>query len=88
MRRLTNPSTYEVITNRGRYAVALERLKNTASGCPRFKAVIITLEVFGEYRPEGYFYSASYSFRGHYMNEQGEAQEVVRQHEELITKEV
>lgn len=84
MRRLTNPSTYEVITARARYAVVLERGKNTNAGTPKFKAQIITLEVFGEYQQPGYFFTVAYSFKGHYLNEAGEAAEVVRQHEEIL----
>ena len=85
MRRLTNPSTYEVITDRARYAVTLERLKNSPEGCPRYKAAIITLEIHGEQPPSDCFYTVAYTFKGHYMNEAGEAREIVRQHEETIT---
>lgn len=86
MRRLTNPSTYEVITDRARYAVTLEGLKNTASGNRRYKANIITLEVKGETVKGTDFYTVAYTFTGHCLGEAGEAAEVVRQHEELIKK--
>lgn len=86
MRRLTNPSTYEVITDRARYAVTLEGMKNDANGNRRYKANIITLHYFGEEPATGTFYTVCYTFTGHYMNEAGEAAEAVRQHEELIKK--
>lgn len=86
MRRLTNPSTYEVITDRARYAVTLEGLKNDVNGNRRYKANIITLHYFSEAPASRTFYTVSYTFTGHYMNEEGEAAEVVRQHEKLIKK--
>lgn len=86
MKRLNNKSTYEVITKRARYAVTLERLKNTNAGNPRFSANIITLEVFGENPATEYFYTVCYRFNGHYMNDLDEAREVVRQHEETINE--
>ena len=86
MRRLTNPSTYEVITSRARYAVTLERIKNSPEGCPRYHANIITLHYYTEAPATGSFYTVAYNFKGHYMNEAGEAAEVVRQHEQLIAQ--
>lgn len=79
-----NPSTYEVITDRARYAVTLESLRNTNAGCPRYKANIITLAVIGEAPAKDCFYTVQYTFTGHYYNEAGEAREIVRQHEEIL----
>lgn len=53
----------------GNYIVTLESLKNTPSGNPRYKAVI----VFEPYK-EGSRYNAVYTFTGHYMGEQKEAE--------------
>jgi len=86
MKRLTNNSTYEVTTDRAKYAVVLRRLHNTTSGQARFEADIITLEVFGERKPERFFYSSCWRFTGHYMNDEGEAKEAVRQYEEILKK--
>ncbi len=86
MKRLTNNSTYEVITSRARYAVVLRHLSNTTNGQPRFEADIITLEVFGERKPERFFFSSCWRFKGHYANDEGEAKEAVRQYEEILKK--
>lgn len=85
MKRLANPTTYEVTTDRARYAVTIERRNNDRNGCPQYRANIITLHYFGEEPATGCFYTVAYNFKGHYLNEAGEAAEVVRQHEELIT---
>lgn len=57
------------------YIITLERLNNTYSGNPRFKAVIIKPE-------EGTkaFYNAVYTFSGHYLSNIDEAREILRQH--------
>lgn len=84
MKQITTPSTYEVITDRARYAVALEHLTNTNAGTPRFKATLIMLDIFGEKRPERTFYATAWTFKGHYLNDEGEAKEAVRQYEEIL----
>lgn len=83
MKRLTNNSTYEVITERARYAVVMRHLSNTPNGQPRYEVDIIVLEVFGEKKPEKFFFSSCWRFKGHYMNDEGEAREAVRQYEEV-----
>ena len=57
------------------YIVTLESLKNTYSGNPRFKAVIIKVE-------DGTtnFYNAVYTFTGHYMSRAQEAAWIVDYH--------
>lgn len=85
MKRLANPTTYEVTTDRARYAVTMERRNNDRNGNPQYRANIITLQHFSEATATGTFYTVAYNFKGHYLNEAGEAAEVVRQHEELIT---
>lgn len=86
MRHLTNNSTYEVITSRAKYAVVMEGLKNTTYGQRRFKINIITLEVNGEPKPEKVYNTATFTMKGHYFNEEGEAREAVRQYEEMLNK--
>ena len=84
IKRLTNPTTYEIITNRGRYAVSLDRIKNTVNGGPRFEAIITVLDVFGETVTAGGFYSARYRFSGHYCSERDEAAQIVNVYEDEI----
>lgn len=81
-----NPNTYEVKTDRARYAVTLERLGNTTAGCPRFKATIIVIEVFGEEKPFGSFYSVGYTFKGHYSRDIDECRFIVEAYEESLKK--
>lgn len=84
MIQLTSISTYEVITERGRYAVGLERLTNAKEGTPRYKAILTTLEVIGEERKSNTFYSTTWAFKGHYYGDEEEARELVRQYEEIL----
>ena len=88
MKRLeNNHSTYEITTDRARYAVDLEHLKNTNSGCPRYKAIIIVLEVFGQPHNPGSFYSVIYQFKGSYIGDRCEAEKVVNAYEnEILNK--
>lgn len=57
------------------YIITLERLHNTPSGNPRFKAVIIHTEPGAEA-----FYNAVYTFNGHYYNNSGEAKYILDYH--------
>ena len=57
------------------YIITLERLHNTNSGNPRFKAVIIKPEDGSKA-----FYNAVYTFSGHYLSDIDEAREILRQH--------
>jgi len=81
-KRLFNSDTYKVNTDRGDYAVVLERLKNDVNGNPRFEAYIVVLEVFGEHVSPEYYFTAHYRFSGHYMNAQDEAKWIVHRYEE------
>ena len=84
--RMNQISAYELTGNKGAYTVAIERLHNTPSGCPRFKAVIIKHEEnetgkmsFEDGRS---LYNAVYSFNGHYYSERQEAQWILNLYEE------
>ena len=57
------------------YIITLETLKNTTSGNPRFKAVIVHTEPGAES-----FYNAVYTFTGHYFNHYGEAKYILDYH--------
>lgn len=81
MKRLTNTSTHRITTRTAVYNVTLTRLKNTASGCPRWD-VVITND--NELKARYWATSYHYHMNGHYFDELGEAEEAVRQHEELI----
>ena len=88
MKRLeNNHSTFEITTDRARYAVDLEHLKNTKYGCPRYQALIIVLEVFGQPRNPGSFYSVLYRFNGSYLGDRSEAEKAVNAYEnEILNK--
>ena len=78
MKRLNQISCYKINTNKHHYIVALERLNNTSSGAPRFKAVIM---VCNDSERDNSLYNAVYTFKGHYMNELGECEWIVNQFE-------
>lgn len=80
IRRNTNRNTYEVKTQRGRYAVTLERIRNNANGNTRFSANIIVLSV-GDEVNTGYFYTVNYTFSGHYSGDEAEAAFIVNRYE-------
>lgn len=71
MKRLNMISAYrrriEVNGQEREYIVTIERLKNTASGGERFKAIIIAYN-----ETDNGFFNAVYTFKGHYCGEQGE----------------
>lgn len=73
MRRNTMESAYEVITEKGKYLVVLEGLKNDVNGNRRFKARIINLDHIT--------YAVVYTFKGHYLGEKGECEWIVKQYE-------
>lgn len=83
LKRLNQLSIVDVTTKRGVYKVVLERLKNTYDGAPRFKAIIIIMEIFGAIGVTG-TYNIVYTFKGHYHNDMGEAQWIVEQYEEEL----
>lgn len=84
MRRLTNATTYRVITRGHLYAVTMERINNAKSGCPRWDVTITDLDALNSRSGAGAY---RYRFSGHHMSEADEAREAVRQHEELIERE-
>lgn len=73
MRRITSESAYEVITEKGKYLVVLEGLKNDVVGNRRFKARIINLDHIT--------YAIVYRFEGHHLGEKGECEWIVKQYE-------
>lgn len=88
MRRYDNLSTYVIDTNHGKYAVTMERIKNTPDGGPRFKALITNIAP-NESDTISPFVARNtyvYTFKGHYMSDEEEAKWVLERHEEEITK--
>lgn len=79
--------TYMIDTERGRYLVSMERLKNTKYGQPRFSAVITKILDF-KYNDicnnadNCCRLSYRYNYTGHYWQEMEEAEYIVRKHEE------
>ena len=69
-------NAYNITTEKRRYIVILERLKNTYSGNPRYKAIIIYPDT-----EHVYCYNAVYTFQGHYFGDIGEAEYIVNFHE-------
>lgn len=86
MKRLDNLATYKIETSRAKYLVTMVRLKNTNAGAPRFQANIITLAVKNEPVNDNYFYTAVYTFKGHYYSELDESRYIVEHHENEILK--
>jgi hypothetical protein len=76
MRKLRSKSlnTFQINTTSGNYLVTLERIKNTTSGNPRFEATIIDLNSYC-------FATYKYTFQGHFMSENDEAQWIAERHE-------
>ena len=67
-------STFQVDGKLGNYLVTLERLKNTNMGTPRFKATIVDLNSYC-------FATCQYTFHGHYLGDDGEAEWIVNHYE-------
>lgn len=84
-KRMNQISAYEITGTKGAYTVALERLHNTPSGCPRFKAVIIKHEENKagklSFEHGRSLYNAVYTFNGHYLSEKQEADWIVCEYE-------
>lgn len=76
MKQLNSIDAYSIKTERNDYVVTLESLKNTTSGNPRFKAVIITLDSNAKE-----FFNSVYTFNGHYFSRRDEAKHIVNYHE-------
>lgn len=85
IKRLNQINAYEITGLKGAYTVALERLHNTPSGCPRFKAIIIKHETNNEgklsFEDQRSLYNAVYTFWGHYSSERTEAAWIVGEYE-------
>lgn len=83
MKRLNQISCYKIDTSKHHYIVTLERLNNTSSGTPRFKAIIM---IYSDSGVVNSLYNAVYTFNGHYMNELGECEWIVNQFEGGLDK--
>jgi len=85
IRRHNNKGTYKIETKKAVYLVTLSRLNNGAYGQPRYDADIIVLlakEDKEKLNNKEYFYTANYTFGGHYCGDQGEAEYIVNYFEE------
>lgn len=84
MKRRNNLNTIKVETEKGIYAVTLERLPNGYAGQPRYQANIVCLvwKNYGEDIEQAKaFYTPCYRFEGHYGGDEYEADWIVRQYE-------
>lgn len=70
-------STFQVDSETGNYLVSLEQIKNNKYGNPRFKATIVDLNNWC-------LCAWLYTFTGHYLGGNGEAEWVVKHHEKMI----
>ena len=80
IRRKNQIDTFAITTARRGYIVTLESLKNTYSGAPRYKAVIICTEPKVDS-----FYNAVFTFTGHYYGARKEAEFIVNYYESTLT---
>ena len=68
---------FALVGNKGLYFVTIESLKNSPSGCPNYKAIIIKTEENAQGKLVAIdgrdHYNAVYTFKGHYLNALGEA---------------
>ena len=85
VKRQSQISAYYITGEIHCYFVTLERLQNSASGCPRFKACLIVLEETKEGKialSDGLSeYNAVYTFSGHYYSELTEARWIISEYE-------
>ena len=78
IKRLNSISTFELKDNIDRkWTIALEHLKNTRMGCPRFKAILIMKDGMVSNVTS---YNAVYQFTGHYLNDYDEAKWILEYH--------
>lgn len=86
IKRKNQISAYQLTGNKGAYIVTIEHLHNTPSGCPRFKAQILKLEENKEgkltFKDGEGLWNACYNFKGHYLNELGEARWILDHYEQ------
>ena len=88
IKRMNQISAYELTGTKGAYTVIIERLHNTPSGGPRFKAVIIKHEEDKagkmSFQDGRSLYNAVYTFNGHYYSEKTEAAWILETYENQI----
>ena len=82
MKRLFNEYGYLVRTDNGEYLVLYNRLKNTASGCPRYEFRIIRLT----HNKNEWCCAAVYRNNGHYCGDKGECERIVKMYEKELFK--
>lgn len=75
-KRLMNSYAY-LVKRKGTYAVTLTRINNDVNGNPRYQADIIDLDFLTKANTAC---SARYTFTGHHMSEQEEAEWIVDYH--------
>jgi hypothetical protein len=83
-KRKDNLITVKVETEKAVYAVTLERLNNGTYGQPRYKAAIVCLIAKADNNSidtAQYFYTACYTFTGHYCGDKEEAAYIVKRFE-------
>lgn len=68
------------------YIITLERIKNTSSGNPRYKAILINENNYSQNIEDGKAYKSSiafsYTFTGHYWTEYSEAEYILKHHKD------
>lgn len=84
LKRQNQISAYNIKKGNKEYCVTLEHLKNSPSGCPRFKATIIYAPTDTS-EDTSYLYNAVYTFTGHYVSDGDEANWILEKH---LAKEV
>ena len=78
VKRLNATNTFEIKDDTERkWLVVLEHLKNTETGCPRFKATLILQNGMVSNIA---IYNAVYQFKGHYLNDYDEAKWILDYH--------
>ena len=78
MKKLDSACTFEIKDDTERkWLVVLEHLKNTETGCPKFKATLILQNGMVSNIA---IYNAVYQFKGHYLNDYDEAKWILDYH--------
>lgn len=85
MKRMTNRTAYKVTTDRARYIVIYERLKNGVNGNPRYEFTVTPIEYFnGKKFYNEYRFTAVYRASGHYLSDVEECKWIVEQYEKEL----
>lgn len=84
VKRKTNRTTYLIRREGVAYAVTLTHIRNNVYGNPRFEAVVTRLD--GLNGSAGLACSYVYTFTGHYMDDQMEADWIAKRHHEEAAK--